>query len=463
MPSARTAAGSSPCLETRSTTSAGSVGAGQLGHPPDLGEVRDRHDPGDDRDVHAERGDPVDEPEVVLGPEEQLGDREVRAGPGLLGEHPGVAVERLRRGVPLGERRHPDAEVAERLDQLDQLHGVAQALGVRRCTAPRAPPTGRRAARARCGPRRRRSEPITERSVVPGVADAGQVRQRGHRGVLRDPLGDPRRCGRGWSRPRRRSPRRTSAAAPRARAAPSTAAARPARPSAGRTRTRTTARRRRSGPGPSRRRRACAKEVPEPCLKDRWDGPPLRPVSKVGSPGALPRHLRPRLGRSRLPRRGPEHARHVRRRAGRRPRPARRRRGPAGRRRPRLGLRRQAVPRGVLLLGLPRGPRRRVRRGAPAPRGRGALELLHASALVHDDYMDASDIRRGRPATHRAFEALPPRARLGRRPRSSTARPPRSCSATCCCPGPTSCCAPAASTTTGSVTRSATSTRPAPR
>ncbi len=35
-----------------------------------------------------------------------------------------------------------------------------------------------------------------------------------------------------------------------------------------------------------------------------------------------------------------------------------------------------------------------------------SLELLHASALVHDDYMDASDVRRGRPATHRAFELL---------------------------------------------------------
>lgn len=34
-----------------------------------------------------------------------------------------------------------------------------------------------------------------------------------------------------------------------------------------------------------------------------------------------------------------------------------------------------------------------------------ALELLHASALVHDDFMDASDTRRGRPATHRGFEA----------------------------------------------------------
>ena len=35
-----------------------------------------------------------------------------------------------------------------------------------------------------------------------------------------------------------------------------------------------------------------------------------------------------------------------------------------------------------------------------------SLELLHASALVHDDYMDASDVRRGRPATHRAFEQI---------------------------------------------------------
>ncbi|NYG57996.1 geranylgeranyl diphosphate synthase type I [Nocardioides daedukensis] len=33
-----------------------------------------------------------------------------------------------------------------------------------------------------------------------------------------------------------------------------------------------------------------------------------------------------------------------------------------------------------------------------------SLEFLHASALVHDDFMDASDTRRGRPATHRAFE-----------------------------------------------------------
>jgi geranylgeranyl diphosphate synthase type I len=34
-----------------------------------------------------------------------------------------------------------------------------------------------------------------------------------------------------------------------------------------------------------------------------------------------------------------------------------------------------------------------------------SLELLHASALVHDDYMDASDTRRGRPASHKVLEA----------------------------------------------------------
>src|SRR4051794_5121332 len=39
-----------------------------------------------------------------------------------------------------------------------------------------------------------------------------------------------------------------------------------------------------------------------------------------------------------------------------------------------------------------------------------SFDLLHASALVHDDVMDSSDLRRGQPAAHRRFEALHGRA-----------------------------------------------------
>jgi geranylgeranyl diphosphate synthase type I len=35
-----------------------------------------------------------------------------------------------------------------------------------------------------------------------------------------------------------------------------------------------------------------------------------------------------------------------------------------------------------------------------------ALEIFHAAALVHDDIMDNSDTRRGKPSAHRRFEAL---------------------------------------------------------
>ena len=35
-----------------------------------------------------------------------------------------------------------------------------------------------------------------------------------------------------------------------------------------------------------------------------------------------------------------------------------------------------------------------------------ALELLQACALIHDDIMDGSDLRRGLPSAHRSFEAL---------------------------------------------------------
>jgi geranylgeranyl diphosphate synthase, type I len=52
----------------------------------------------------------------------------------------------------------------------------------------------------------------------------------------------------------------------------------------------------------------------------------------------------------------------------------------------------------VAAAGLPREP--------ALLRAAASLDLLHVSALVHDDVMDASDVRRGRPAAHRQFEAL---------------------------------------------------------
>lgn len=41
--------------------------------------------------------------------------------------------------------------------------------------------------------------------------------------------------------------------------------------------------------------------------------------------------------------------------------------------------------------------------GPPIMTAAACLELLHASALVHDDVMDASETRRGQPAVHRRF------------------------------------------------------------
>ncbi|GGY40091.1 polyprenyl synthetase family protein [Streptomyces omiyaensis] len=50
-------------------------------------------------------------------------------------------------------------------------------------------------------------------------------------------------------------------------------------------------------------------------------------------------------------------------------------------------------------------------------RAAAAMELVHAAAVVHDDLIDDSPLRHGRPTAHHAFAALPhPR---GRRPRQA--------------------------------------------
>ena len=41
-----------------------------------------------------------------------------------------------------------------------------------------------------------------------------------------------------------------------------------------------------------------------------------------------------------------------------------------------------------------------------ATRAMAALELLQACALIHDDLMDGSDTRRGKPSIHRHFESV---------------------------------------------------------
>ena len=127
--------------------------------------------------------------EVVGGAEEHLGHRELRPGVGLGDQHVGVRVPRARSRVALGERRHTDPEVAARARQLDQLDRVGEPAVGRRPLRPRSV-AGVAAQQhhvldALGGVRV--EDPL---ELLAGVADTGQVRHRGQRGLPGDPAGD---------------------------------------------------------------------------------------------------------------------------------------------------------------------------------------------------------------------------------------------------------------------------------
>lgn len=106
-------------------------GPAQLGEPGDLPGVRGRHNRGDDRDVAPRHHDPVSQPQVVLGPEEHLGDRVVRARTALGHEVSDVGLPVGGARMALGERGHADAERSRFPHQPDQLPGAGEAVRVR--------------------------------------------------------------------------------------------------------------------------------------------------------------------------------------------------------------------------------------------------------------------------------------------------------------------------------------------
>ena len=189
MPSARSATGSSAQRQDAGLGLGGHLATRHVDHPAHGVEVQDRHDAGDDREVHAQRPRPLDEADVVADPQHHLGDRELRAGVVLRLQRERVVVEGLGVTVALGEGRDTHRQVGGLLDEGDQLGRVGDAALGRHPR--RAGPLGRVAAQrehiAYAG--------ILElgedaRELVGGVADARQVRHREHRGLARDPLGD---------------------------------------------------------------------------------------------------------------------------------------------------------------------------------------------------------------------------------------------------------------------------------
>ena len=192
-----------------------------------------------------------DEVEVQRVVEEQLRDQELRARVDLLLEVVEVVLGARGVDVRLGEARRADRE------------GVVARGSARRARAstrgrPRSSPT--RPAPAGGSPRRARTLSIPASRIASSVSRSSStveptqvkcaIASRPYSSLMRETISIV--LSRGASRPRRRSPTRSRAAASAARSTRRTGCARPPRSSAGRTRTRT-----RAGPA-GRAARRCA-------------------------------------------------------------------------------------------------------------------------------------------------------------------------------------------------------------
>src|SRR4029450_13276006 len=69
--------------------------------------------------------------EIVVGGEEQLGDREASTGRRLGGQYPRVKIKILALRMRIRERRHADAEVAQLAHHRDQFGRVVKSLWMR--------------------------------------------------------------------------------------------------------------------------------------------------------------------------------------------------------------------------------------------------------------------------------------------------------------------------------------------
>ena len=136
---------------------AGIVAPGQLDHPAHRAEVQDRHDPRDDREVDAGGARPLDQPEVVRGPEAPSRSPRTphrrRAWPSAPPRRPPASASRC----PSGKAATP-TEVAGRADESRPAPRRSRCRPRSRPTPCRDRRAGRRAARARCGRRTRCSD-----------------------------------------------------------------------------------------------------------------------------------------------------------------------------------------------------------------------------------------------------------------------------------------------------------------